>query len=430
MSTGVRGQLGRTFASFTVRNYSYFFVGALVSNIGLWMGRTAQDWMVLTQLTDHSSSALGYVTALQFLPIVLFGPTMGAVADRWSKRTLLYWTQTLLALNALALFILDATGVITLWQVMVIAFIQGAISALDNPVRQSFVPEMVPMRLVPNAIGLNSAQFNSARLLGPGVGGLLIAAVGVPACLLINALSFAAVVISLALMDRRLLTPAPTRRGKGAVREGVRYVSHRPDILVPMVIVFMLGTFGMNFQITNALMATKVFNKGPGEYGLLGSVMAVGTLVAALLAARRAHPRLRTLLIPLAGFAVFTTLLGLAPGYGLYAVTLVPVGLCALTVMTAANATVQLASDPDVRGRVMALYMAIFQGGTPIGAPIIGWIGDTWGPRWTLLIGAIATGATVIGVLLFIRFHDRMRMTIESGWPPRMGLLPMNPQNR
>lgn len=430
MSAAPRGQLGRTFASFAIRNYLYYFLGSIVSNLGLWMGRTAQDWMVLTQLTHHSSSALGYVTALQFLPIAVLAPTMGAVADRWSKHTLLYWTQGLLALNALALWILDATGVITLWHVFIIAFMQGAISSLDNPVRQAFVPEMVPTRLVPNAIGLNSAQFNGARLLGPGIGGLLIAAVGVPACLLINAISFAAVIVSLAVMDRGTLTPSPKRRGKGAVREGVRYVAGRPDILVPMFIVFMLGTFGMNFQITNALMATKVFGKGPGEYGLLGSIMAVGTLAAALLAARRAHPRLRTLLGPLAGFAVFTTLLGLAPGYGFYAAVLVPVGLCSLTVMTAANATVQLASDPDVRGRVMALYMAIFQGGTPIGAPIIGWIGDSWGPRWTLLIGAIATGLTVVAVVLFVRFHDRMRMTIQAGWPPHVGVLPMESPHR
>ncbi len=427
MSGGAGTQMGRTFASFSVRNYTYYFIGSLVSNLGLWMGRTAQDWMVLTQLTNHSSSALGYVTALQFLPIAVLAPAMGAVADRWPKHTLLYITQSLLALDALALWILDATGSIRLWHVLVLAFLQGVISSLDNPVRQSFVPEMVPMALVPNAIGLNSAQFNGARLLGPGLGGLLIAGVGVPACLLINALSFAAVIVSLAVMDRRRLTPAPARRGKGAVREGIRYVRGRPDILVPMVIVFMLGTFGMNFQITNALMATKVFGKGPGEYGLLGSIMAVGTLAAALLAARRSHPRLRTLLIPMAGFAVFTTALGLAPTYPLYAVILVPVGLCALTVMTGANATVQMASDPDVRGRVMALYMAIFQGGTPIGAPIIGWIGDAWGPRWTLLIGAVATGLTVVGVLLFVRFHDGMRMTLRAGWPPRVAVVPRDP---
>lgn len=423
MSRAVGSQLGRTFASFAVVNYAWYFAGSLVSNLGLWVGRTAQDWMVLTQLTDHSSTALGYVTALQFLPIAVLAPTMGAVADRWPKHTLLYITQSLLAVNALALWILDATGVIQLWHVLLIALIQGAISSLDNPVRQSFVPEMVPMRLVPNAVGLNSTQFNCARLLGPGIGGLLIAGVGVPACLLINAVSFAAVIVSLAMMDRSLLTPAPARRGKGAVREGLRYVRGRPDILVPMVIVFMLGTFGMNFQITNALMATKVFRKGPGEYGLLGSIMAVGTLAAALLAARRAHPRLRTLLIPLAGFAIFTAVLGMAPSYLVYAITLVPVGLFALTVMTSANATVQMASDPDVRGRVMALYMAIFMGGTPIGAPVIGWIGDAWGPRWTLLIGSIATGLTVIGVLLFVRFHDGMRMRLRAGWPPRVAIV-------
>lgn len=421
--SGLSSQVGRTFASFAVANYTRYFIGSLVSNMGLWMGRTAQDWMVLTQLTDHSSTALGYVTALQFLPIAVLAPVMGALADRWPKYNLLYISQSLLAANALVLWILDAAGVIELWHVMAIAFFQGVISALDNPVRQAFVPEMVPMRLVPNAIGLNSTQFNAARLLGPGIGGLLIAAVGVPACLLINALSFAAVIGSLVMMDRDRLTPSPPRRGKGAVREGIRYVRGRPDILVPMVIVFMLGTFGMNFQITNALMATKVFGKGAGEYGLLGSIMAVGTLAAALLAARRPHPRLRTLIIPLLGFAILTAVLGTARSYLIYAITLVPVGLCALTVMISANATVQMASDPEVRGRVMALYMAIFMGGTPIGAPIIGWVGDAWGPRWTLLIGSIATAATAIGVLAFIRFHDGMRAVLQRGWPPRVALV-------
>ncbi|WP_130864945.1 MFS transporter [Acidipropionibacterium timonense] len=387
-----------TFASFEIHNYALFFAGSLISNLGLWMGRTAQDWMVLTELTHHSSTALGYVTALQFLPVAVLAPSAGALADRWHKHTLLYWTQSGLALVALAMWALRATGVITLWHVYLLAFLQGVVTSLDNPVRQSFVPEMVPDRLVPNAIGLNSAQFNSARLLGPGLAGLLIAATGVAPCLLINAVSFLAVLASLWFMKLDELTPAPTRRGRGAVREGIAYVRHRPDILVPMVIVFVLGTFGMNFQITNALMATKVFGKGPGEYGLLGSIMAVGTLAAAVLAARRSNPTIRLLLVALGGFAVFGTALALAPSYVVYALWLVPVGLCALTVMTCANATVQLASDPTVRGRVMALYMAIFMGGTPIGAPIIGWIGDAWGPRWTILIGTIICGVTAIGV--------------------------------
>lgn len=420
----------RTFASFSVPNYALYFCGTLVSSLGLWMGRTAQDWMVLTQLTHHSSSALGIVTGLQFLPVALLAPSAGALADRWSKHRLLCLTKALLAADALALWLLQVTGVIELWHVYVIATIQGAITALDNPVRQAFVPEMVPASLVPNAIGLNSAQFNGARLLGPGLAGLLIAAAGVGPCLLVNALSFLGVLGALFLMNRSRLTPAPVRRGGGAVREGLAYVRHRPDILVPMVIVFMLGTFGMNYQITNALMATKVFGKGPGEYGLLGSVMAVGTLAAALLAARRSRPRLGILVVALAAYSAFDFALALAPNYVSYAVLLVPVGLCALTVMTCANATVQLACEPAVRGRVMALYMAIFLGGTPIGAPVIGWVGQWWGPRWTLLIGAIACALTVIGVLVFVRVHDRRTVTMTSAWPLRLGVRDLDDRTR
>ena len=410
-----------TFASFGVHNYRLFFSGAIVSNVGTWMYRVSQDWLVLTILTDNSSSALGLVTGLQFLPIPLLAPYAGSIADRFPKRRILMITQLLLGLNALCMFLLVATGVAQLWHVFVLAFLTGVVTAFDNPTRQAFVSEMVPLDLVSNAVGLNSASFNGARLLGPGLAGLMIAVWGVAPAMAFNALSFLAVLASLFFMRPGELTPAPMRKnGKGAVREGLRYVLRRPDIMVVMLMVFMLGTFGMNFQITNALMATGVFHKGPGEYGLLGSVMAVGTLAAALIAARRQRPRLRVLLSALGGFAVCMALLGAAPTYTSYALLLIPTGLCALTMMTCANATVQLASDPEVRGRVMALYMAIFMGGTPLGAPVIGWVGDVFGARWTIWVGAIATGLTCAGVLAWFVTERGVRLRLVPSWPPRV----------
>ena len=407
MSTLTAPARTSTFASLSVPNYRLFFWGGLVSNTGTWMGRVAQTWLVLTILTNNSATAVGYLAALQFLPMALLGPWGGAVADRFPKRTILMWTQLLLSINGALLDALVLTGTTQLWHVYALALMLGAISAVDNPTRQAFASEMVGPDLLPNAVGLNSASFNGARLIGPAVAGLLIALWGVGPALAINAVSFLPVIAALAAMNPADLMPAPLRRGRGAIREGVRYVAGRPDIQLILFIVFMLGTFGMNFQITNALMATEVYRVGADAYGVLGSIMAIGSLSAALMAARRPRPRLSIMLGALGGFAVSTTLLALAPTYLTFAIMLVPVGLTALTVMTTANASVQLTTDPAVRGRVMALYMTIFLGGTPLGSPVIGWIGDAWGARWTLLIGAIATGlAFVIGMLYALRNNN------------------------
>lgn len=408
------------FSSLALYNYRVFAAGTLVSNIGGWMAIVAQDWLVLTELTNGSSSALGLVAGLQFLPVALLAPIAGALADRMSKRKLLLITQAAAALNALVLFLLVATGTAQLWHVFVLATLTGVTMAFDNPARQSFVSEMVPPALLPNAIGLNSASFNAARLIGPAVAGVVIAAFGVAPAIAINSVTYVAVIGALLAMRVGDLTPAPVAPRKRAVRDGIAYVRRRPDIVLVMFIVFMLGTFGMNFQLTNALMATQVFGKGAQEFGLLGSVMAIGSLSAALLAARRTRPRLRVLLGSLAGFTVFTTALALAPNYLVYAMLLVPVGLTALTALTTANSMVQLASEPEYRGRVMALYMAIFLGGTPIGAPLIGWIGDAWGARWTLLIGAVATGVTCVIAGAYLIVHDHLRVALRPSWPPKL----------
>ena len=411
-----------TWASLRVRNYRIYATGSVVSNVGTWMGRVGQDWLVLTQLTNHSASALGLVTGLQFLPFILLAPFTGMVADRFNKRHVLFATQSFLGVSALVLAALTLTGHVQLWHVYTIAFLQGVATALDNPARQSFVSEMVPKDRLSNAVALNSASFNLGRLVGPGVAGLVIAAFGTGWALAVNGFSFAFVLASLVAMRGGDLTPAPRAEGKGQIRQGIAYVRSRPDIMLVMGLVFVLGTFGMNFQITTALMATTEFHRGPTEYGLLGSIMAVGSLGGALLAARRKTPRLRVLLVALTGFTVTAGLGALAPTYDLFALTLVPMGLAALTAMTTANAMVQLSVDPQMRGRVMALYMAVFMGGTPVGAPIVGWVGEAFGARWTIGLGAVAVGLSVVAVALLLVRRDNVQVSYASHRRPRFSV--------
>lgn len=402
------------FASLHLRNYRLYFFGMLLSNIGLWMFRVAQDWLVLTILTDHSSVALGTTTGLQFLPILLLSAYTGAVADRFDKRKVLMVTQTLLGIVALVQAGLVLTGTVQLWHVYVLATVGGIVTAFDNPARQAFVSEMVPDPYLVNAVGLNSTTFNASRLIGPGLAGLTIGAWGVGPAMLINAISYAATLAALVMMDPGRLRWAPKTRGKGSVKAGLAYVARRPDILLVMFMVFMLGTFGLNFQVTNALMATKVFHVGPEQYGLMGTVMGVGTLVAALMAANRKTPRMIVLVIALAGFTVGMVGLALAPSYLVYVLLLAVVGLASLTMMTSANATVQLSTEPEMRGRVMALYMMVFMGGTPIGAPLIGWIGAAFGARATLGVGALATGLAVIAAVVVLVRHNRVQAAADG----------------
>ncbi|HEY7721815.1 MAG TPA: MFS transporter [Pedococcus sp.] len=408
-----------TFASLSVRNYRIYATGAFISNVGTWMGRVAQDWLVLTELTDHSSAALGIVTGLQFLPFLLLAPWAGMIADRFPKRRTLLVTQSALAVSSLVLGALVVTHTAELWMVYAIALFSGVATALDNPARQSFVSEMVPRDRLANAVALNSASFNAGRLIGPGIAGLAIAVFNTGVALLLNTTTFVAVLVALVLLRTSELRPAPVSRGRGAVKDGLRYVRGRPDLVLVMALVFVLGTFGMNFQITTALMATQEFGKGPTEFGLLGSIMAIGSLAAALLSARRARPRLRHLLTALVGFVAATGLAAAAPTYTLFALALVPVGLSALTALTTANAMVQLRVEPYMRGRVMALYMAIFLGGTPVGAPIIGWVGDVLGARWTIAIGTVAVAVALTGVSVWLGRHENVRVSFESQRRPR-----------
>ncbi|MFN0282920.1 MAG: MFS transporter [Kineosporiaceae bacterium] len=386
-----------TFGSLAIPNYRLWAAGAIVSNTGTWMQRVAQDWLVLTVLTNDSGVAVGITTGLQFAPMLLLAPLAGTVADRFDKRRVLMATQTASGLLGLVLGLLVVTDVARLWHVYGLALALGVVAAIDGPARQAFVSEMVSLEDLPNAVGLNSASFHAGRLIGPGIAGLLIGWFGTGPVFLINAATFGAVLLSLTRMRVADLRPAPkAARGKGAVREGLRYVRGRPDLVLILAVVGMVGTFGLNFQLTTALMARLVFDKGSGEYGLLGSIMAIGSLAGALLAARREHPRLRLVLGAAVAFGIFAIAAALMPTYLTFAVALVPVGLAALTLMTAANAAVQITTEPAMRGRVMALYMAIFMGGTPIGSPLIGWVGETFGARWTILLGGIVTLGTAL----------------------------------
>ncbi len=398
-----------TFQALRNRNYRLFLAGAFVSNIGTWMQRIAQDWLVL-QLSDGSGRALGIVTALQFLPLLLLGPFGGVLADRYPKRRVLILAQATLGLLALALGLLDAFDVITLGGVYVLALLLGVVTAVDGPTRQSFVIEMVGRDDLPNAVGLNSTAFHGARIIGPAIAGVLIAGVGTASVFLINSLTFLAVIGGLLAMDPRLLRPTPRApRGPGQIRAGVKYLRTRRDLVLVMAIVGVVATFGLNFSITIALMATQVFGKDAQGFGLLATMLGIGSLFGALVATRRRNPRVRLV----AGSALVFGLVELAaaamPTYTTFAIALVPCGLAALTVMTAANATVQLGVDPEFRGRVMAIYLTVFLGGTPVGAPIIGWLAQAFGPRTSLALGGVLSAAVGAFALALI------------GWAARQG---------
>jgi len=389
-----------TFRSLRNANYRLYAAGGMVSNTGTWMQRVAQDWLVL-QLTDNSGTAIGITTGLQFLPFLVLAPVAGLVADRVPKHRLLQLTNLGMALPALVLGLLAITGTAQIWHVYVLAFLLGTAAVFDAPARQSFVSEIVDPEDLTNAVGLNSASFNAARIVGPAVAGLLIAGLGggVTATgwvILVNAISYVGPVLALRRLDLgRLDSPEIAVREPGMIREGVRYVRDRPDLLLILSIVFFTGTFGLNFQMTSALMATEVFDKGATEYGLLGTFMAVGSLTGSLIAASRERVRHRLVVGAALAFGAVEIAAGLMPSYLTFALVTPLLGLAALTMITSANTFMQLHTEAGMRGRVMALYMMIFMGGTPLGAPLVGWIGETFGARWTLVLGG---GMTVLGV--------------------------------
>ncbi len=387
---------GGMFSALASRNYRIYLGGSIVSNIGTWMQRVAQDWLVL-ELSHSSAVALGITTALQFLPMLLLTPYGGLIADRFDKRLILKFTQAWMALTAGLLGILAITGAAQTWQVFVIAFAFGLGTAFDNPARQSFVSEVVGRDKLTNAIALNSANFNAARIIGPAIAGLVIATFGTGWAILSNAVSYLAFILAITVINsERLHLVTPTKKAKRQLREGFAYLRSRRDLLVVLCTVFFVGTFGMNFQMTSALMAQQVFHKGAAQYGILGTFMAVGSLLGALLAARRkSPPRGRFIVLMALVFAAVEIVVGTMPTYWSYAAVLPIMGLVSLSTLTAANACVQMGVESRFRGRVMAIYAMLLMGGTPIGAPLLGWVGQAFGARWTLIGGG---GITLIGV--------------------------------
>ncbi len=394
-----------TFKSLHILNYRIWFLGALVSNIGTWMQRTAQDWLVFDHLSHQDAGAMGITMALQLGPQLFLAPVAGLVADRFNRKTLLNLTQSSMALLSALLGALVLSGAAQLWHVYIFALLLGVVSAVDAPVRQTFVSELVKDDYLPNAVALNSASFNVARMIGPAVAGVLTVAIGPGWVFLVNTLTFVALLASLARIPTASLRKLPKARGgKGRIREGLRYVRHRPDIVVVLVAVFIVGTLGLNFVLFIAAMVGTEFGLDAGAFGLMNSIMAIGSVAGALLSAGRGRPRMRMIFGAAGVFGITSGLAALAPNYFWYGVALVPVGLCAITMMTSANGYVQTTTDPAMRGRVMALYMAIFMGGTPIGAPFVGWVANVAGPRWSMGVAAAAgVSAALIGMVWIIR---------------------------
>lgn len=409
----------RTFSSLAVRNYRYYFTGALISNIGTWMGRTALSWLVLVELTGGSASALGMVTAVMFAPGLVLAPMAGSLADRFPKRRILLITQAIMGLDAMILAILVLSGQIELWMVYALAFNDGLAFSFDNPARQSFVSEVVSVGNLPNAIGLNSASFNTARLIGPGVAGILIALLGTGAVLLVNSLAYLSMIIALARLRADELRPAPIAVGRGRTREGFRYALRRPDLLILLACGFAVGGLGFNFQISNAVMATAYYGRGPGEYGILGSAMGIGALLAALWAAGRARPRLRFILAGMAGYTLFNLAAAFSPSFELFAALQIPIGLATITVLVTANTMVQSSTSPQMRGRVMALWGLVIMGVTPLVSPVVGWLGDHAGPQSTVLFGVGCVAVALVIITTVVMRTDQLSLTFDlhrRGW--------------
>jgi MFS family permease len=401
----VRGAARTTFAAIAVPNYRRYISGQAISLIGTWMQMAAQAWLVLT-LTG-SATALGAIVALQTLPVLLLGPYGGVVADRVDKRRLMVALQCLMGLQALALGLLTVTGIVAVWQIGALALLLGLNNAFENPARQSFMLEMVGAEHLRNAISLNSVMVNVARTIGPAVGGILIATVGTGVCFLFNAATFVAVVFSLMTLDRAALYPSPpTPRAPGQLREGLRYVRRTPALVTPLLMMALVGCLAYEFQVSLPFMAREGLHVGAAGYGFMTAAMGVGAVAGGLVVAARGRTGLPTLILAAAGFALVLMLAALAPTLALELIALALAGWASISFMATGNSTLQLSSEPTMRGRVMSLWFVAFQGSTPIGGPIVGFVMAQLGARAGLGLGAITcVVAAAIGLLALRRLH-------------------------
>jgi MFS family permease len=396
-------RLGRaTFSSLRNRNYRLYFVGQIISVSGTWMQRLAQAWLIL-RLTHNNGFALGVESGLQFLPVLLFGAWGGVIADRFDKRRLLYLTQIAAGLLALGLGLIVAVGAATVFLDYLFSVLLGFVNVIDNPARQTFVMEMVGRDELPNAVGLNSVVMNSSRVVGPAIGGIVIEAVGLAPCFLVNASSYLAVLFALWLMKADALQRvAIVPRAKGQLREGFRYVWSDRMVRTPLIMMAVIGTLAFNFQVVIPLMSTRIFGLGAGGFGGLTSAMGAGAVLGGLAAASRRGVSYRRLLGLTYAMGVSILLAAAAPTLVTEVVALFLMGAASFAFIATANTTLQLTSRPEMRGRVMALYAIAFLGSTPVGSPIIGWICAVFGPRAGFAVGGVA--AIVAGFVAGLSF--------------------------
>lgn len=403
------GFLGRTFSAFAVRNFRLYFLGQVISVSGTWMQRVAQSWLVL-ELTD-SGAAVGGVTAFQFLPILALAPMGGLIADRMDKRRVLYVSQSLAGLIALTLGTLVLTETVELWMVYALALALGMVGAFDNPSRNAFVMEMVGRSRLTNAVGLNSVLINGARIIGPAVGGVLIVTVGIAACFLINAASYLGLIVALALMrEDQLERPVPEQRGRGQLVEAFRYVRSEPALAVPLAMMAVVGLFTYEFEVTLPLMARFAYGGDADTFGLMFATMGVGAVAGGLWAATRGERPGRVLIRISYALAGVVAVAAIVPYLWMEVVALVGVGMASTSFLTLGNSILQLESRPEMRGRVVALRAVAVLGSRPIGAPLVGWVGEHLGPRTSLALGAAAAAAVAVWAQVQVKRYDAERV--------------------
>jgi len=405
--------LGKTFSSLKVPNYRLYFAGQSVSMIGTWMQMTAQSWLVLT--LTHSSTALGVTVALQAVPVLLLAPYGGVIADRVDKRRLMVALQIVMGLQALVLGLLVISGAARYWEICLLAVVLGLNNAFENSARQAFIREMVGRDELRNAVTLNSVMANAARAVGPAVGGILIAFAGIGICFLLNAASFAAVVTSLLIMDTSALRPSPpSGRARGQLREGLRYAARTPTIAIPLLMMGLVGLFAYEFSVSLPVLAERSFHGGAETYGFMTAAMGIGAVVGGLFTAARGRTGLRPMIIASLGFGAAIGVCAFAPFLGLAYVALLFTGWASVSFIATGNSTIQLSSEPSIRGRVLALWQVAFQGTTPVGGPLIGWIIALTDPRVGLAVGAAACFAAAAGGIMLTRRYRRVRPSLAA----------------